>query len=64
MEALYQFLKWLAPVIEKFPKNHKFTLGDRIYGIALDICLRGAVQSLPLFPALSRRAAPGHAAND
>jgi hypothetical protein len=37
LEAHFQFLKWLAPVIGKLPKDHKFTLGDRIYGIALDI---------------------------
>ncbi len=28
---------WLVPTIEKFPKNHKFTVGDRIQIIALDV---------------------------
>jgi len=28
---------WLAQTIEKFPKGHKFTAGDRIYNIALDV---------------------------
>ena len=37
LEAYYQFLAWLLQVIEKFPKNHKFTLGDRIVVVALDI---------------------------
>jgi hypothetical protein len=37
VEAHYQFVKWLALTVEKFPKAHKFTIGDRIYGIALDI---------------------------
>jgi hypothetical protein len=37
VEAHYQFLAWLMPTIEKFPKNHKFTLGDRIIVTALDV---------------------------
>ena len=37
VEAHYQFLAWLIPVIEKFPKAHKFTLGDRIVITALDV---------------------------
>jgi len=28
---------WLALTVEKFPKTHKFTAGERIYGIALDV---------------------------
>jgi hypothetical protein len=37
LEAHYQFLAWLVPTIEKFPKSQKFTLGDRIQGVALDV---------------------------
>jgi len=37
VEAHYQFLVWLVPTIEKFPKSHKFTIGDRIEAIALDV---------------------------
>jgi hypothetical protein len=37
IEAHYQFLAWLAPTIEKFPKSHKYTLGDRIQTLALDV---------------------------
>ena len=37
VEAHYQFLTWLAPAIEKFPKSHKFTTGDRIHNVALDV---------------------------
>jgi hypothetical protein len=37
IEAHYQFLAWLVPTIEKFPKSHKFTIGDRIETIALDV---------------------------
>jgi hypothetical protein len=36
IEAHYQFLAWLVPTIEKFPKSHKFTIGDRIETIALE----------------------------
>jgi hypothetical protein len=37
IEAHYQFLAWLAPAIEKLPKSHKFTTGDRIHNVALDV---------------------------
>jgi hypothetical protein len=37
VESHYQFLKWLAFTIEKFPKTHKFTVGDRLYNTALDV---------------------------
>ena len=33
VEAHYQFLAWLARAIEKFPKSHKFTLGDRAFDV-------------------------------
>jgi len=37
LEAHYQFLVWLLPTVEKFPRSHKFTLGDRIEIAALDV---------------------------
>jgi len=37
IEAHYQFLLWLGPTLEKFPKGQKFTLGDRIQNLALDV---------------------------
>ena len=37
VEAHYQFLLWLLPTVEKFPRSHKFTLGDRIETIALNV---------------------------
>ena len=37
VEAHYQFLTWLMPTIEKFPKSHKFTIGDRVQNTALDV---------------------------
>jgi hypothetical protein len=30
LEAHYQFILWLLPAVEKFPRAHKFTLGDRV----------------------------------
>ena len=37
VEAHYQFLTWLVPAIEKFPRSQKFMLGDRIQATALDV---------------------------
>ena len=30
LEATYQFLLWLVPTLDKFPRQQKFVLGDRI----------------------------------
>ena len=32
LEARYRFLLWLAPAAERFPRNRKFLLGDRVDG--------------------------------
>lgn len=40
LEKWYQFLRWLIPTVEKFPKSQKFTLGDRIQSGALDVLER------------------------
>ena len=40
LEKWYQFLLWLVPAVEKFPKAQKFTLGDRIQTGALDVLER------------------------
>jgi hypothetical protein len=37
IEAHYRFLMWIAPTLERFPKSHKFTMGDRVQTIALDV---------------------------
>jgi hypothetical protein len=37
LEKTYQFLLWLIPTVEKFPKSQKFLLGDRIQNLALDV---------------------------
>ena len=56
MEAHYQFLLWLSPTVEKFPRGHKFTLGDRILGTALDVleCLCDATYTRDRGPHLRR----------
>ena len=30
LEAHYRLILWLAPTVERFPRNRKFPLGDRI----------------------------------
>jgi hypothetical protein len=37
LEKTYQFLLWLIPTLEKFPKSQKFLLGDRIETLAIDV---------------------------
>jgi hypothetical protein len=37
LEKTYQFLLWLIPAVEKFPRSQKFLLGDRIQTLALDV---------------------------
>jgi hypothetical protein len=34
---LYDFILWMIPKLEKFPRNQKFVLGDRIETQMLDI---------------------------
>lgn len=40
LEALYRFLLWFVPAVEKFPRSQKFLLGDRIQATALDVLER------------------------
>jgi hypothetical protein len=37
LEAMYRFMLWLVPTVEKFPRSQKFLLGDRIQTTALDV---------------------------
>ena len=37
VEAHQQFILWLVPTVEKFPRSQKFLLGDRIQTTALDV---------------------------
>lgn len=40
LEAMYRFMLWLIPTVEKFPRSQKFLLGDRIQSTALDVLER------------------------
>ena len=40
LEAMYRFVLWLVPAVEKFPRRQKFLLGDRLQSTALDVLER------------------------
>ena len=44
LEKAYQFMLWLIPTVEKFPRGQRFLLGDRIQVTALDV-LEGLVEA-------------------
>lgn len=44
LEKMYQFVLWLIPTVDKFPRAQKFLLGDRLQGAALDV-LEGLVEA-------------------
>ncbi len=44
LEKAYQFVLWLIPTVEKFPRSQKFLLGDRLQATALDM-LEGLVEA-------------------
>lgn len=60
VEAMYRFLLWLVPAVEKFPRSQKFLLGDRIQATGLDVLERLAASAAA--PALTRSRAAGAAA--
>ena len=37
LEAMFRFIVWLVPTLDKFPRSQKFLLGDRIQTTALDV---------------------------
>ena len=37
VEDCQQLLRWMIPQVEKFPRSHRFTLGERIEGGLLDV---------------------------
>ncbi len=39
VEKTYDFLLWLLPKVEKFPRSFRFTVGDRTVGVGLDLLL-------------------------
>lgn len=37
LEAMFRFILWLVPTVEKFPRSQKFLLGDRIQATSIDV---------------------------
>ena len=37
LEAMFRFIVWLIPTLDKFPRGQRFLLGDRIQSTALDV---------------------------
>ncbi|MBD1213840.1 MAG: diversity-generating retroelement protein Avd [Dolichospermum circinale Clear-D4] len=44
IQKTYDCIKWYVPIIERLPKIHKFTLGDRIINQLYDL-LEGLIQA-------------------
>lgn len=44
LEKWYQFVRWLLPAVEKLPRSHKFTLGERLVAGALNV-LDGLIEA-------------------
>ena len=55
LEAMYRFVLWLVPTVERFPRSQRFLLGDRLQSTALDVLER-------LIEATYTRARQGHLA--
>ena len=56
LEKMYQFVLWLVPTVDKFPRAQKFLIGDRIQTGALDVLehLIEAAYSRDKLPILNR----------
>ena len=37
IQKTYNLIKWYVPILNKLPRNHKFTLGDRMVNKLYDI---------------------------
>ena len=37
LDAHHRFILWLVPAVNRFPRTHKFLLGDRIESVAMDV---------------------------
>ncbi|MBE7385778.1 MAG: diversity-generating retroelement protein Avd [Leptolyngbya sp. SIO1E4] len=44
IQKTYDLIKWYIPILNKLPKEHKFTLGDRITNRLYDL-LEGLIQA-------------------
>ena len=61
LEQTYRFLLWLIPTVDKFPRKHKFLLGDRIQATALEV-LEGLIEATYTTNATGPKGSPGRAA--
>ena len=44
VQKAYDLIKWCVPILNRLPKNHKFTLGDRITNKLYDL-LEGLIEA-------------------
>ena len=44
IQKCYDLVKWYVPIIERFPKVHKFTIGDRVINQLYEI-LEGLIRA-------------------
>lgn len=44
IQKTYDFIKWYIPILNHLPRNHKFTLGDRLINNLYDL-LQGLVEA-------------------
>ena len=38
-EECYQYLAWVTGAVEKFPRSHKFLLGDKIHAMSIELLM-------------------------
>jgi 23S rRNA-intervening sequence protein len=44
IQKTYDLIKWYVPIIERLPKVHKFTIGDRLFNCLYDL-LEGLIHA-------------------
>jgi hypothetical protein len=37
IQKTYDFVKWYVPIIDRLPRSHKFTIGDRMIQVLYDL---------------------------
>jgi hypothetical protein len=38
-EECYQYIAWVTGAVEKFPRSHKFLLGDEIHAMSIELLM-------------------------
>ncbi len=44
IQKTYDLIKWYVPIINRLPRDHRFTLGERIIGVLYDL-LEGFIRA-------------------